>query len=196
MVAGKPNHLPRAANRLRQSQRPEDPRDLEFELRDDCIPEGFLQGDVVVKHRRHLIFATKQQLDTLAKARVWYIDGTFKLVRHPFSQLLSINAFVRHVDHQMIPGEYLAVEKVVVDFEKAMWSALKATLPDANLMGCVFHWTQAVWRKVQELGFAEDDGTHRYIRQLMALPFLPATEIPRVFARLSLQATTVPLKDL
>ncbi|KAK3744787.1 hypothetical protein QZH41_014782, partial [Actinostola sp. cb2023] len=97
---------------------------------------------------------------------------------------------------KVIPGEYLAVEKVVLDFEKAMWSALKETLPDANIMGCVFHWTQAVWRKVQELGLAtvysEDDGTHRYIRQLMALPFLPATEIPRVFARLSVQATTAP----
>jgi len=44
----------------------------------------------------------------------------------------------------VITGEYLAVEKVVVDFEKVMWSALKETLPDANIMGCVFHWTQAV----------------------------------------------------
>jgi len=32
---------------------------------------------------------------TLTRARTWYLDGTFKLVREPFKQLLTINAFVR-----------------------------------------------------------------------------------------------------
>lgn len=31
----------------------------------------------------------------MCSAKVWYIDGTFKLCRKPFSQLLTINAFVR-----------------------------------------------------------------------------------------------------
>ncbi|XP_031553270.1 uncharacterized protein LOC116290391 [Actinia tenebrosa] len=62
-------------------------------------------------------------------------------------------------------------------------------------MGCVFHWSQAVWRKVQELGLTlpyEND----FIRKLLALPFLPATEIERVFNTLMQQATTRPLQDL
>ena len=42
-----------------------------------------------------LFFATNEQLYQLTKAKTWYIDGTFKLCRHPFSQLLTINAFVR-----------------------------------------------------------------------------------------------------
>jgi len=25
---------------------------------------------------------------------------------------------------------------------------VKAVMPDVVIMGCVFHWTQAVWRKV------------------------------------------------
>ena len=41
------------------------------------------------------------------------------------------------------------VTKVMLDFEKAVWSALRQTLPGVQLKGCSFHWTQALWRKVQ-----------------------------------------------
>ena len=40
-------------------------------------------------------WSNAEQLVHLHKAKTWYIDGTFKLVRHPFTQLLTINAFVR-----------------------------------------------------------------------------------------------------
>ncbi|XP_020612159.1 uncharacterized protein LOC110050574 [Orbicella faveolata] len=39
----KPAHIARAANRHRQKLRPEDPTDLTFELRPDCIPDNCLQ---------------------------------------------------------------------------------------------------------------------------------------------------------
>ena len=40
------------------------------------------------------------------------------------------------------------VKQVMVDFEKAMWNCLREVLPDVTVKGCVFHWTQALWRKV------------------------------------------------
>ena len=40
------DHLARAANRLRQSTRPRDPLDLEFDLNHDYVPDGFLKADI------------------------------------------------------------------------------------------------------------------------------------------------------
>ena len=91
----KPDHLARQANRLRQSLRPAEPTTLEFDLEEDHLPQGFFRSDLEVRDRRHLIFATDQQLQQLSKAKTWYIDGTFKLCRKPFMQLLTVNAFVR-----------------------------------------------------------------------------------------------------
>ena len=47
----------------------------------------------------------------------------------------------------ILPGP-LSLRKVTIDFEKALWSALRQVLPMVVIQGCVFHWTQALWRKV------------------------------------------------
>ena len=47
---------------------------------------------------------------------------------------------------------------MIIDFERAMWSVLRQLLPDVRIKGCVFHWTQALWRKLgrkSSLGVAE-----------------------------------------
>ena len=128
-----------------------------------------------IRERRHLIFASDKQLELLQQSKTWYIDGTFKLCRQPFTQLLTLNAFVKNDDHaKQVPlvfvimsgqkrQDYKAVldavisilprpprvTKVMLDFEKAVWSALRQTLPNVQLKGCSFHWTQALWRKVR-----------------------------------------------
>lgn len=89
-----PDYLARQANRLRQKLRPDDPKDLDFDLEEEHIPTGFLWSDLGAHSRRHLIFATDEQLHDQARSKSWYIDSTFKVCRHPFMQLLSINAFV------------------------------------------------------------------------------------------------------
>lgn len=42
------------------------------------------------------------------------------------------------------------VRQITIDFEKALWSVLRLLLPDIKIKECVFHWTQALWRKVGE----------------------------------------------
>ena len=118
----KPEHMAQAANRLRQRLRPEDPKDLDFEIMEDCIPQGFFKADVYVKERRHLIFATDEQLTILAKAKSWYLDGTFKLVHKPFQQLVTINAFVRSGDHgKQVPLVFVLMSgKSTKDYKKVI----------------------------------------------------------------------------
>jgi len=86
--ASRPN-LQIAANRRRMKLRPPEPVELDFNVATDFLPEDFLTGDVTVKGAHHLLFATARQLETLASARTWYLDGTFKIVRQPFVQLFS-----------------------------------------------------------------------------------------------------------
>lgn len=91
------------------------------------------------------------------------------------------------------------VRQITVDFQKALWSVLRQVLPGVKIKGCVFHWTQALWRKIQELGlqqpYCNDQGTYIYLRKFMALPFLPEQEIPPMFQHLRQQATTAPLQQ-
>ena len=65
-------------------------------LRENISP-GFLLDDIKDNSRgaRHLLFATKEQLDLLSKAVDVYMDGTFRVVKKPFAQLFTIHAFVK-----------------------------------------------------------------------------------------------------
>ena len=165
----RPENIARAANRRRQRLRPKDPQDLEFELATDHIPSEFLCPDLRVRGRRNLVFATDQQLEFLARA-----NASFKLCHRPFSQLMMVNAFVKKDDRaKQVPLLFVLmsgrkkldyrkvfeklleilpsapkVQQITLDFEKATWAALRKVLPRAKLHGCVFHWTQALWRKV------------------------------------------------
>jgi len=84
----------RVANRSRELLRPQAPADLQFTLEEDKLPSDFLVKDVSVGDQRHLLFATANQLQLLGLAQRWYIDGTFWIVRPPFTQLLSVHAFI------------------------------------------------------------------------------------------------------
>lgn len=75
-------HLARAASRCRQSKRPQDPADLDFNMDESIssILEGFYRAGIETREELHLIFATEEQLTllsrVLSKAKRWYVDGT------------------------------------------------------------------------------------------------------------------------
>ena len=220
-----PDYLARAANRHRQKKRPAEPTDLDFDLREDHIPEDFLKADVKVDERRHLVFATKNMVTLIQRSKTRYVDGTFKVVKAPFTQLFTIHSFVRSGNcTKQIPIAFILMsgkrkrdyrkvlrvirritrgrqlEKIVLDFEEALWRAIPQVFPGVLINGCSFHWAQCLWRKIQNIGLApaykNDDATHRLCRQFLALPYLPKEHIPTMFENLATKATTSLLTEL
>lgn len=141
------------------------------------IPANFLQSDIQHDGQRHLLFMSDLQMRYLAEARAWYIDGTFKAARKPFIQLVSIHCFItsedgdgamkqvplcyilmsrrKKVDYKAVLDAVIAllptrpvVEEIILDFERAVWAAIRICLPQAQIFGCWFHWAQAVFNKV------------------------------------------------
>ncbi|XP_076045832.1 uncharacterized protein LOC143028077 [Oratosquilla oratoria] len=160
----------------------------------------------------------------LSNSKTWYLDGTFKVVKDPFSQLFTVHAFVCSDDNiNQVPlalvlmsrkrKKYykkvlkalklmcatVQVEKVVLDFERAVWEAIPLVLDNVRVMGCAFHWTQCLWRKVKELGlspaYRNDDHTLKLLRQFLPLTYLPMDHIPAIFHSLSRKAITPNLAE-
>ena len=196
-----PKALSRAVNYNRKSLRPKDPIDLNFEI-DAQHVEGFLQGDITVKEHRRLIFATNAQLLKLSQAKRWYMDGTFKVVKPPFTQLYTIYAFIqRGHSLKQVPLVFILMsgrkakdykrvfekvkelidnmkpEEVVLDYGKAAWKASREAFPGVKIKGCAFHANQSVYKKIKEIGlsirYINDIWTQYFCRKLMSLIYLP-----------------------
>lgn len=77
---------------------------------------------------------------------------------------------------------------------------MKSVRPAVKRRGCNFHWSQAVWRKCQELGlqkaYQHQDGVKWLIKQLLALPYLPAEHIPESLTYLESKTTSANISAL
>ncbi len=115
----------------------------------------------------------------LGKGKKWYIDGRFKAVPTIFTQLVTFHTkyLGRHWPcvHALCSSKsretyslicsnlkrcFSAVglaprpRSINVDFELANILAIRNHYPNSSIHGCYFHFCQAIYRKVQELGLA------------------------------------------
>ena len=144
--------------RTRNLHAPPKVTNINFQLERRFFPQDvphFFRGDVTTKEGRHVIFFSDKQLEYLQKAKVWYVDGTFKIIRDPFTQLLTIHTTVRNnettssipiafilmsrrrkIDYLAIfkkiieiiekeTGKKTLVSKIMADFEIALWQAIR-----------------------------------------------------------------------
>ena len=71
------------------------------------------------------------------------------------------------------------------DFEKASRNAFKTVFTKITIVGCWFHYTNAIHDKVQKIVLAKLYKTNKsfkkWVHELMALPFLPEEDITSTY---------------
>ncbi|KAF0313020.1 hypothetical protein FJT64_016352 [Amphibalanus amphitrite] len=172
-----------------------------------------------------LIFASDWGLRNLSQSPHWGADGTFQVAPGIFTQLYTVHATVHDrivpCAYALLPNKsrntyvrmFLALRErlllrypgtdltgtVITDLEMAALQAFEEVFPEKERSLCFFHFSQAVWRKTQELGlarlYATDADFALMVRTIPALAFLPAAEVPDSFMFLLgiLPPETLPL---
>jgi hypothetical protein len=172
----------RSVNKYREDSRPPNPSRLDFTLIRKAIPKEFNVFDVAVdgKAARHLLFFTDEQRSLMHKTKRWFLDGTFSVVKTPFTQLWSIHGMMRSKNQQkQVPMAYVLMSRrtredyehilnllfndilkkktrvveFVCDFEKAVWQSVRIIFGEnVKIYGCAFHWTQCLFRNLKKIG--------------------------------------------
>ena len=82
-------------------------------------------------------------------------------------------------------GSSLRVKEFIVDYEKAIWNALRAVFVNAHVRGCWFHFCQCIIRKARELeltdAFFNHNRVHKMLKRLMCLHLIDKNNIPKLF---------------
>ena len=133
-----------------------------------------------------------------------FIDGTFKIVPRPFYQVLVIMCYDQQT-RVYVPVMYILMtgktellyrhalywanaivlghsspRMVTCDFEKALMNAVKSTFKNVTVNGCLFHWKQAILRKLKEFRFTNQCLPFRIVScsVLDVLTVIPRAEVP------------------
>ena len=79
----------------------------------------------------------------------------------------------------------LAPTNLMVDFEIAILNAIDTSFPGTSKKGCFFHFSQAIFRKIQSLGlqnrYKDDENSAHKVRMLAALVFVPLPDVIDAF---------------
>ena len=70
-----------------------------------------------------------------------------KLKKTCLNILMSYFLQVLQAIKELLPSDPV-VCRCVIDFELAIWSAVRPVFADVEIMACVFHWSQGLRRKI------------------------------------------------
>lgn len=189
--------------------------------------ERFLLADNLDNANRILIFGSPSFLRILCNEKRVFADGTFKCVPKLFNSLYTFHVMR---DGMMITALYCLLmnrttatyvtlfrmiqdecfeqglifnpESFTIDFEKAMISAINIIFPRTVILGCLFHFSQCLRRKVQKLGltcqYAENDGDNeiqKTVRRVAALALIKLEDVNEAFEDIVNEAPEDSLLD-
>ena len=84
----------------------------------------------------------------------------------------------------------MKVKRFMVDYEKAIWNALRAVWVGVTVRGCWFHFCQCIYRRARQEkvthSLYNQHYSHKMVKRLMTLPLIDHKNIPHVFERLQL----------
>ena len=87
----------------------------------------------------------------------------------------------------------------VTDFELATIQAIELAFPTTEVKGCFFHFAQALNRKISKLGlqaaYREDATFSRFVRQTVALAFVPLRFVRLAWQPIKMSAPNLPRVD-
>ncbi|CAF4950134.1 unnamed protein product, partial [Rotaria magnacalcarata] len=159
------------------------------------------EGLILHEDKKLIIFTKKTNLYILKQNKHWFADRTFKVCLDDYYQLFTLHSMMTNAITPLVYGlltgksaeDYnLFIEKmleqdnfqpesIMTDFETGTIKLVKDMLPNILHKGCLFHFSQAVWRQVQSKGlttkYNEDEVFRLNAKQLIALAFAPLDQI-------------------
>ncbi|CAF4501536.1 unnamed protein product [Rotaria socialis] len=187
----------------RRQLRPVLPSSSSFEIPDSyqvtLTKEIFLFSDTLVgRRKRMLLFGSITQLEMLFDCTTIFMDGAFSCTPPFFDQVFTIHALKFETSFPCVFGilpdrkrityqELFKILKdfaisinrkfeptrILSDFESGLISAIANEFSAAVHNGCFFHYTQAIFRRIQALGlttlYFQNSEIRSCCRKLMAL---------------------------
>jgi hypothetical protein len=144
----------------------------------------------------------------LIKSKIWLIDGTFYTAPRQFSQVIVIHGFLfgktfplvyvlagskKEILYKKIFSFLKSIiikepKRIIIDFEMGLLNALSFCFGTSMITGCLFHFSQAIWRKLQNLDYQEIysvQTVQTYIRLFIDLAFIPSYAIQLEYEKIS-----------
>lgn len=178
------------------------PNVLKFDLHGDL----FCQYDSGVKNNsRYVILFSSFKQSIIHNVKVILVDGTFRTAPHGFYQVVVIHGCVlgkyyplvyilmtnkteslyKSAFHKVLKLTLMRPEFIITDFERALINAIEACFNDSLKYGCLFHYTQAIWKRIAGLGsiteYKNNSQFKKCVRYIMHLSFVPVIDVPKFY---------------
>jgi hypothetical protein len=139
------------------------------------------RGDLLGKDHQVIIWASEEGLSVLRQQGQVFIDGTFRIVPIAFFQCVVIMAFDPTTNlfipcaWSLLTGKFEHIywillqemiglldwnwkpRSIVTDYEKGLITAIQQQFSSSTIVGCFFHFKQALARKLKKIGISQEE---------------------------------------